>query len=64
MIEQLIFQARHSLSFAKDRKPEGQGLIEYALIVLLISIVVIIVLGAIGGEVNGVFEEILNGFGT
>jgi pilus assembly protein Flp/PilA len=44
-----------------DRKKEGQGLIEYALIVLLIAIVVIVVLSLIGGEVNGVFENILNG---
>ncbi len=37
---------------------EGQGLIEYALIVLLIAIVVIVVLTAVGGEINGVFSDI------
>jgi len=37
---------------------EGQGLIEYALIVLLIAIVVIFVLTAVGGEINGVFSNI------
>lgn len=37
---------------------EGQGLIEYALIVLLIAIVVIVVLTAVGGEINGVFSNI------
>lgn len=49
------------LSFLFDRKNEGQGLIEYALIVVLIAIVVVVVLSLIGGEVNGVFENILNG---
>ncbi|QRN84388.1 Flp family type IVb pilin [Chloroflexota bacterium] len=46
---------------------EGQGLIEYALIVLLIAIVVIVVLTAVGGEINGVFSDIsneLSGAGT
>ncbi len=37
---------------------EGQGLIEYALIVLLIAIVVIVVLTAVGTEINGVFDNI------
>jgi len=63
-MEQMILQARQTVLMMKNHKDEGQGLIEYALIVLLISIVVVIVLGIIGGEVNGVFESILNGFDT
>jgi pilus assembly protein Flp/PilA len=43
------------------REEEAQGLIEYALIVLLVVIVVIVVLSLIGGQVNGVFESILDG---
>lgn len=43
-----------------QKREEGQGLIEYALIVLLIAIVVIVVLGAVGGQINNVFENIFN----
>jgi pilus assembly protein Flp/PilA len=45
-------------------REEGQGLIEYALIVLLIAIVVIGVLTAVGGQVNGVFQDIFNELGN
>lgn len=62
MIEQFINQTKWFLfRFMFGREEEAQGLIEYALIVLLVAIVVILVLGLIGGEVNGVFESILNG---
>ena len=44
------------------QEEEGQTLIEYALIVLLISIVVIVVLGLLGGDVNNVFTTIRNTF--
>ena len=43
---------------------EGQGLIEYALIVLLIAIVVIVVLTAVGGQINGVFNTISSKLGS
>jgi pilus assembly protein Flp/PilA len=51
------------LAELKNRE-EGQGLIEYALIVLLIAIVVIGVLTAVGGQVNGVFQDIFNELGN
>jgi pilus assembly protein Flp/PilA len=38
---------------------EGQGLVEYALILVLIAIVVIAVLMLIGPAVGNVFSEIL-----
>ena len=37
---------------------EGQGLVEYALIIVLVSIAVILLLTALGGELNNVFAEI------
>jgi len=43
---------------AKLQKEEGQGLVEYALILVLIAIVVIAVLSVIGTSVNQVFSEI------
>jgi len=44
--------------FAKE---EGQGLVEYALILVLIAIVVIIILGILGSRVSEVFREINDG---
>ncbi len=41
--------------FARE---EGQGLVEYALILVLIAIVVIGVLTVLGGKVSSVFETI------
>jgi pilus assembly protein Flp/PilA len=41
--------------FAKE---EGQGLVEYALILVLIAIVVIAVLTTLGGKVSGVFNTV------
>jgi pilus assembly protein Flp/PilA len=41
--------------FARE---EGQGLVEYALILVLIAIVVIGVLTILGGKVSSVFQSI------
>ena len=41
-------------------KEEGQGLVEYALILVLIAIVVIIVLTLLGGQVSNIFSTIAN----
>jgi pilus assembly protein Flp/PilA len=41
-----------------SKKEEGQGLVEYALIIVLVAIVVIVALTALGGAVNGVFNDI------
>jgi pilus assembly protein Flp/PilA len=42
-------------------KEEGQGLVEYALILVLIAIVVIGILTALGGKVSQVFSSINSG---
>ncbi|NJP05085.1 MAG: Flp family type IVb pilin [Chloroflexaceae bacterium] len=44
--------------FAKE---EGQGLVEYALILVLIAIVVIGILTLLGGKVSEVFSHINSG---
>ena len=41
--------------FARE---EGQGLVEYALILVLIAIVVIGILTTLGGKVSSVFDQI------
>lgn len=47
--------------FAKE---EGQGLVEYALILVLIAIVVIGILTLLGKKVSEVFSEIDSGLTT
>jgi len=42
-------------------KEEGQGLVEYALILVLIAIVVIGILSLLGGKVSTVFSTINSG---
>jgi pilus assembly protein Flp/PilA len=44
--------------FAKE---EGQGLVEYALILVLIAIVVIGILTVLGNQVSNVFSQINSG---
>jgi len=46
-----------ALSSIRDRE-EGQAMVEYALILFLVSIVSIAVLTTLGGKVSSVFAEI------
>ena len=46
---------------AKMKKDEkGQGLVEYALIIFLVSIAAVLTLTALGGTVSGIFTQISN----
>lgn len=57
------FQVKELLSrIGIHQEEKGQTLIEYALIVLLISIVVIVVLGLLGDQLQTVFTTIKNTF--
>ena len=42
-------------------RQEGQGMVEYALILVLVSIVVIVVLITMGGQIANVFSNIVIG---
>ena len=42
-------------------KKKGQGLVEYALILVLIAIVVIVILTFLGQQVNNAFSQIGSG---
>jgi pilus assembly protein Flp/PilA len=44
-------------------REEGQGLVEYALILVLIAIVVIVILTTLGGVINDVFGDVVAGLG-
>jgi pilus assembly protein Flp/PilA len=39
-------------------KEKGQGMVEYALIIVLIAIVVIVILALVGTQVSNIFSKI------
>ena len=45
-------------------REEGQGMVEYALILMLIAIVVVVVLSTLGHAVNNVFSNVSNGLAS
>lgn len=63
MLYQMVLQAKAFLSALTIRDEKAQGLIEYALIILLIAIAVITVLGLLGGGIGNVFTNITNTLG-
>ena len=44
-----------------EEQEKGQGMVEYALILVLIALVVIVVLQVVGKQVNNVFSNVSNG---
>ena len=59
----MMYQASFWLKnfLGKFSREEGQGLVEYALILVLIAVVVIGALKLLGVEVNTIFGNILTG---
>lgn len=45
-------------------RQEGQGMVEYALILVLVSIVVIVILLTMGGQIKNVFSNVVTALGT
>jgi len=43
---------------------EGQGLVEYALILVLVAIIVIAILAILGPQIGNVFSRITSGLAT
>jgi pilus assembly protein Flp/PilA len=41
-------------------REEGQGLVEYALILVLVAIVVIVILSILGPAIGNVFSNVVN----
>jgi pilus assembly protein Flp/PilA len=60
MLLNIIMQAKQWLSLATAKEQEGQGLVEYALIILLIAIAVIGVLMALGTGIGETFQNIID----
>lgn len=57
-MNQMAFWLKYFLGKLGDSREEGQGLIEYALLVALIAIVVIAVLLVLGPEISNIFQYI------
>jgi Flp pilus assembly pilin Flp len=58
MIRSLPARAYLALRSVRERE-EGQALVEYALILFLVSVVSIAILTTLGGKVSSVFNEIV-----
>jgi pilus assembly protein Flp/PilA len=56
-MQMLYLRATEGLRALRDRE-EGQGMVEYGLILALVSVAAIVALGIIGTNVNGVFEAV------
>ncbi len=54
----ILLENVFAILFARDEEAEGQGLVEYALIIVLVAIAVIAVLGLLGTQVGAVFTKI------
>ena len=44
-------------------RESGQGLVEYALILVLVAVVVIAILTIIGPQIGNIFSRVTNGLG-
>jgi len=58
-LQALVASAKNA---AQDE--EGQGLVEYALILVLVSIVCIVILTTVGSQANNVFSKISSTLAT
>ena len=50
--------ARLTVAVAHAKDEEGQTLVEYSLIIALVSVALILALGALAGDIGGIFGEI------
>jgi pilus assembly protein Flp/PilA len=65
MLELNTYIARRVTALANRlRGQQGQGMVEYGLILVLVSIAVVVALTALGGQLNSVFNTIKNGLVT
>ena len=60
MLAQGLFWLKHFLGMDRE---EGQGLVEYALILVLIAVIVIAALRLTGQSINGIFRNIVTELG-
>ncbi len=63
MLNNLFAYLMVAFTDIKERE-EGQGLVEYALILVLVSVAVIGLLGALGADIGAVFNQVSNTLGN
>ena len=51
-------------SLLKSKKERGASMVEYAILVALIALAVIVVVGLLGTQIQNVFTAITNSLGT
>jgi len=61
MLSGLYLRAAERIARRSGSDEEGQGLVEYALILVLIAIVIIVMMSVLGKQVNNTFSNISNG---
>lgn len=62
MIFHLNFWGKYALARLGVSSEDGQGLVEYALIILLIAIAVVGTVVVFGEQLNATYERIVNAF--
>jgi pilus assembly protein Flp/PilA len=62
MWQMLLQKARAALESTRGGQ-RGQGMVEYALILVLIAVVVIVILHTVGQQVSNVFSNVSSGLG-
>jgi pilus assembly protein Flp/PilA len=55
------FIIRSIIMLYRPQNEEGQGLVEYALILVLVAVVVIVVLAVLGPTIGNIFSNVING---
>lgn len=60
-INQIVFFLDFLLCRSRERYETGQGLVEYALIILLIVVIVIGILGFFGETLSSLYQRIVDG---
>jgi pilus assembly protein Flp/PilA len=60
----LVKPFKSALASKPGSQQEGQGLIEYALILVLIAVVVIVVLALVGTQISNIFSQIASALDT
>ena len=65
MLTDLFLRCREAVTrVLRHDDEDGQGMVEYAPILVLIAVVVIVVLTTVGKKVENVFSNISSGLGT
>jgi pilus assembly protein Flp/PilA len=60
----VFLRVREAFHRAIERDQDGQGMVEYAFILMLVALVLVIVVGTLGKQVKNVFSNVSTGLGT